>query len=79
MFYLDVMNKKVANFHKNVVPHAIQTVFYGTALYTLFVVRMKTTWPFDSKFQIKLFVSLTLGVRYKITHKKSEHAPLRRH
>ncbi len=35
MFHLDVMNKTVANFHKNLVTtFKVHTVFYGTALYT---------------------------------------------
>ncbi len=35
MFRLDVMNNKVANYHKSVVTtHRIHRVLYGTALYT---------------------------------------------
>ncbi len=47
MFHLDAMNKIGANVHKSATvvttPNKVHTVFNGTAFYTFFAVRMKTT------------------------------------
>ncbi len=71
MFHLNVMNKKLVNFHKSVVTKSkVFTVFFVIVWYTFLWLIWKPLEPFCSKFGIKTVWTMGINVKQKTTHEK---------